>query len=214
MADCPYTCFDRVLNLVQKVSKDKVKELDDLYYEDDINKVLEFGVKNDCFTKSQAQTLYDGIVLWKEEPYGSSKYDIVIDDNKKNSLFKNMGDDNPNNTRVRLFVTDAIITSFEKALEEVKECPKDKLEELYEITTEDGLREVIDFGIDNQLFDEKQSRTLYEGIIMWEDENGNLVNGNYYEEDPDKYDALLSHMGVDFDKLQEWRLAREENEGE
>ena len=109
-------------------------------------------------------------------------------------------------------MADCPYTCFDRVLNQVSRIPKEdteKMEELYQICTDDSLIDVLDFGVANGLFTESQSTTLYEGIIMWED-----LNGNYYEEDPDKYDALLSHMGVDFDKLQEWRLAREENERE
>ena len=88
-------------------------------------------------------------------------------------------------------MADCKYTCFDRVLNLVGRLPKNKLEEAYEIITDEGLIELLDFGVANDCFTESQSQTLYEGIIMWED-----LDGNYYEEDDEKYDALCKQMGI------------------
>jgi hypothetical protein len=104
-------------------------------------------------------------------------------------------------------MADCKYTCFDRVLNLVGSCPKDKLEELYSIITYDGLNEILDFGVENDCFTQAQSQTLYEGIIMWED-----LDGNYYEEDPDKMEALLSAMGVIPSEIHKWQEEHEEDE--
>lgn len=102
-------------------------------------------------------------------------------------------------------MADCPYTCFDRVLNQVQECPEDKLKELYEVITEYGLRDILDFGIENKLFTERQAETLYDGIIMWED-----LDGNYYEEDEDKMNDLLDKMGVEPEKLAEWQKEYDE----
>ena len=64
--ECNYTCFDRVLHLVKKLPKEKLKECDEIIREYTFVDLLDFCIENECFTKEQAQTIYDFIVMWED----------------------------------------------------------------------------------------------------------------------------------------------------
>lgn len=64
--DCKYTCFDRVMHLVKELPKEKFKEAVEIIREYSFMDFLEFCVENNCFTKDQSNTLYDGIVMWED----------------------------------------------------------------------------------------------------------------------------------------------------
>lgn len=83
------------------------------------------------------------------------------------------------------------VTCFERVMHLVNKLPKDKIEEACELITDYGFIDFLDFGVENGCFTKEQSQTLYEGIIMWED-----FDGNYYEEDEDKLVMLYEHMGI------------------
>ena len=100
---------------------------------------------------------------------------------------------------------DCKVTCFERVMHLVKKCQKNRIEELFEICTDYGLQDILDFGIEVGCFSKNQSSTLFDGIVMWED-----LDGNYWEEDNNKLDALLEKMGVDFDELRDWRNKRED----
>lgn len=102
-------------------------------------------------------------------------------------------------------MADCNYTCFDRVLHLVGSVPKEKMEELYEIITEDGLNEILDFGVENGCFTKLQSQTLYEGIIMWED-----LDGNYYEEDQEKFNSLLEAMGVIPSELYQWQQEHDE----
>lgn len=66
MAECKYTCFDRVMNLVKPLPEDKLKEAYEISCEDSFIDFLDFCVANDCFTESQSTTIYEGIIMWED----------------------------------------------------------------------------------------------------------------------------------------------------
>ena len=66
MADCKVTCFQRVMNLVLKLPEHKQREAVRIIQEDSFIDFLDFCVANDCFSQSQSDTLYDGIVMWED----------------------------------------------------------------------------------------------------------------------------------------------------
>lgn len=82
-------------------------------------------------------------------------------------------------------------TCFDRVMHLVKPLPKEKLKEAYEIICDYSLIDLLDFCVECGCFTECQSTTLYEGIIMWED-----LDGNYYEEDHDKLMELYNKLGL------------------
>ena len=84
---CTVTCFDRVLNLVQPLPENKLKEGVEVATEYSFQDMLDFGVENNCFTEAQSSTLYDGIVMWEnlEDGYWEEDYD------KLHLLYDKMG---------------------------------------------------------------------------------------------------------------------------
>lgn len=48
-----------------------------------------------------------------------------------------------------------------------------------------------DFCVENGCFTKSQAATLYEGIVMWED-----LDGNYWEENPEKLATLYEAVRV------------------
>lgn len=86
---------------------------------------------------------------------------------------------------------DCKVTCFERVMHLVEPLPKDKLKEAYEITIENTFNDFLDFCVECNCFTKGQSQTLYEGIAMWED-----LEGNYWEEDYDKLMMLYDAVGL------------------
>lgn len=86
---------------------------------------------------------------------------------------------------------DCKVTCFDRVMHRVKELPKDKYKEAVEIIKEYGLIDLLEFCLDNDCFTEEQMNTLYDGIVMWED-----LDGNYWEEDYDKLHELYEKIGI------------------
>lgn len=78
---CRVTCFDRVMHLVKPLPKEKFKEAIEVIQENSFEDFLDFCVENNCFTKSQSITLYEGIVMWEdlESNYWEEDYNKLID---------------------------------------------------------------------------------------------------------------------------------------
>lgn len=83
------------------------------------------------------------------------------------------------------------ITCFDRVMHNVKELPDNKLKEAVEVIVYDGLYEFLSFCVENNCFTKEQSDTLFEGIVMWED-----YDGNYWEEDIDKLNMLYDNVGI------------------
>ena len=83
------------------------------------------------------------------------------------------------------------VTCFDRVMHLVVELPKDKHKEAVEIIQEYSFIDFLEFCVENNCFTKAQSNTLYEGIIMWED-----LDGNYYEEDYDKLHKLYDKVGI------------------
>ena len=88
------------------------------------------------------------------------------------------------------------VTCFDRVMHLVKELPKNKLKEAVEIIQEYSFEDFLEFCVDNNCFTKEQSNTLYEGIVMWED-----LDGNYWEEDYDKLHELYDKVGITEDVL-------------
>ena len=88
------------------------------------------------------------------------------------------------------------VTCFDRVMHLIKELPKNKLKEAVEIIQEYSFEDFLEFCVDNNCFTKGQSNTLYEGIVMWED-----LDGNYWEEDYDKLHELYDKVGITEDVL-------------
>lgn len=83
------------------------------------------------------------------------------------------------------------VTCFDRVMHLVNKLPKGKYKEAVEIIQEYNLIDFLNFCVENNCFTESQSTTLYEGIVMWED-----LEGNYWEEDYDKLHKLYDKVGI------------------
>ena len=88
------------------------------------------------------------------------------------------------------------VTCFDRVIHLVKELPKNKLKEAVEIIQEYSFEDFLEFCVDNNCFTKEQSNTLYEGIVMWED-----LDGNYWDEYYDKLHELYDKVGITEDVL-------------
>ena len=64
--ECKYTCFDRVMNMVNPLPDEKLKEAYEITTEDSFIDFLDYCVTNGCFTESQSTTIYEGIIMWED----------------------------------------------------------------------------------------------------------------------------------------------------
>ena len=92
------------------------------------------------------------------------------------------------------------VSCFERTLHAVKPT-SEYIWELYRIITEEDIMSVLDFGIKMNCFTERQAMTLLDGIRYWDD-----VKGDSCENDTEKYNTLLTKMGVNFDALKAWQF--------
>lgn len=95
-------------------------------------------------------------------------------------------------------------TCFDRVMHLVKPMTDARaLRTAVEVYQDESLCDFLDYCVSVGCFTQEQSQTLYEGIIMWED-----LEGNYYEEDYDKKMALLEAVGVTeevFDKYNPYK---------
>ena len=84
------------------------------------------------------------------------------------------------------------ITNFDRVLYNTKNVNEENKRELADIITNDGLIELIDFGVEQGCFPKEARQTLLDGIQRWED-----CDGNYWETDEEKFDLLTEQMGMD-----------------
>ena len=92
------------------------------------------------------------------------------------------------------------VTCFDRVMHLVEELPKSKYAEAIEIINEYSFEEFLEFCVDNGCFTKEQSSTLYDGIVMWED-----FDGNYWEEDYDKLHELYDKVGITEDVLEQFK---------
>lgn len=91
------------------------------------------------------------------------------------------------------------VTCFERVMNLVMPLPKDKHKEAVEIIQDYSFQDFLDFCVENGCFTEIQSYTLYDGIVMWED-----LDGNYYEEDYYKLHELCDRVGITEDVFEQF----------
>jgi len=92
------------------------------------------------------------------------------------------------------------VTCFERVMHLVQPLPKSKLPEAYEIACDYCFEEFLEFCVENGCFTKEQSSTIYDGIVMWED-----LEGNYWEEDHDKLMDLYDKVGLTDEVIPELR---------
>ena len=85
--ECKYTCFDRVLHQVKSLPNNMINDACDIITNDSLIDLLDFGINNNCFTKPQSMTLYEGIIMW--EDLESNYYEE--DPDKLDLLYEKMG---------------------------------------------------------------------------------------------------------------------------
>ncbi len=64
--ECKYTCFDRVIHLIKKLSDDKLYEAMKIIRDSNFEDFLDFCEENGCFTKEQASTILDFVIMWED----------------------------------------------------------------------------------------------------------------------------------------------------
>ena len=64
--ECKFTCFDRVIHLIEKLPEDKLSEACEITLEEGLQEFLEFCVDNGCFTEGQSDVLYCHIIIWED----------------------------------------------------------------------------------------------------------------------------------------------------
>lgn len=94
---------------------------------------------------------------------------------------------------------DCKVTCFERVLHFVEPLPKEKIRDAISITQEYSLRDFLNFLVENNCCSELAIETLADGIMMWED-----LEGNYWEEDIDKLQALYDKVGLTKDVFEEY----------
>ena len=94
---------------------------------------------------------------------------------------------------------DCKVTCFDRVMHLVRPLPEKKFYEAVEIIQEYNFQDFLDFCVENGCFTEMQSNTLYDGIVMWED-----LDGNYWEEDYDKLHDLYDAVGITNDVFEEY----------
>jgi hypothetical protein len=99
------------------------------------------------------------------------------------------------------------VTCFERVMHLVKPLPEEKFAEAVEIIEENSFQDFLDFCVENDCFTEAQSTTLYEGIVMWED-----LDGNYWEEDYDKLMTLYDAVGITIEVFHKYTMENKEDD--
>lgn len=94
---------------------------------------------------------------------------------------------------------DCKITCFERVMNLIIELPKEKYSEAVEIIQEYSFEELLDFCVENKCLTKTQSNTIYDGIVMWED-----LDGNYWEEFYDKLMLFYDKIGITTDVFNEF----------
>lgn len=96
-------------------------------------------------------------------------------------------------------MADYKVSCFERTMHSVNPVPKNKLNVLYKLIADEKFPEILEFGVLNGCFTERQSFTLHDGIIFWESiESINCSKNSLI------YLDLLTRMGVDFDAYKQW----------
>ena len=91
-------------------------------------------------------------------------------------------------------------TCFDRVMNLVKPAEKKRqLKELVYIIQYDGLSALLDYAVREKLMTKEQSSTIFDGIVMWED-----LDGNYWEEDYDKLMLLHEKLGVTEDVFKKY----------
>ena len=83
-------------------------------------------------------------------------------------------------------------TCFDRVMHLVKPASKRRqIKDIVYLIQYDGLNALLDYCVQEELMTSLQSHTIFDGIVMWED-----LDGNYYEEDHDKLMLLHERLGI------------------
>ena len=83
-------------------------------------------------------------------------------------------------------------TCFDRVIHLLKAVEsEDVLKDIVYLIVNDGLSALLDYCVEKQVMTQGQADVLYDGIVMWED-----LEGNYFEEDHDKLMRLHDALGV------------------
>lgn len=83
-------------------------------------------------------------------------------------------------------------TCFDRVMHLVKPAEsRRQLSDIVYLIQNDGLSALLDYCVAEKLMTDLQSHTIFDGIVMWED-----LEGNYYEEDYDKLMLLHEKLGI------------------
>ena len=64
--ECKYTCFDRVIHSINKLANSKLNEAMKIIKDSNFQDFLDFCEENGCFTKEQASTILDFVIMWED----------------------------------------------------------------------------------------------------------------------------------------------------
>ncbi len=64
--ECKFTCFDRVIHSIKKLSDDKLNEAMEIIRDLNFQDFLDFCEENGCFTEEQASTILDFVIMWED----------------------------------------------------------------------------------------------------------------------------------------------------
>ncbi len=64
--ECKYTCFDRIIHSTKKLSDNKLNEAMKIIQNSNFEEFLDFCEENGCFTKEQASTILDFVIMWED----------------------------------------------------------------------------------------------------------------------------------------------------
>lgn len=91
-------------------------------------------------------------------------------------------------------------TCFDRVMHLVKPATKKRqLKDLVYLIQEDGLPALLDYAVQEKLITKDQASTIFDGMVMWED-----LEGNYWEEDHDKLMQLHEKLGVTEDVFKKY----------
>lgn len=87
---------------------------------------------------------------------------------------------------------DCKYTCFDRVMHLVKPLREKDKTECIDIIINDGFHDFMDYCEEKGCFNKYQAHTLCDGIIMWED-----LDGNYWEEDREKLLKLYDAVGIE-----------------
>ena len=83
-------------------------------------------------------------------------------------------------------------TCFDRVLHLIKPVESEEWQkDIVYLMQNDGLASLLDYLVEKNIISRGQADVVYDGIIMWED-----LDGNYFEEDKDKLNLFYEALGI------------------